>query len=1009
MASEHVFDDLNLSTDEVKRLGEALKDEQFRKLLVEYAEEISNPENKRKAEEEIAMMESERGMNVQFVHPAPGYVLKTTVDGSKKAFINICQNDKIDKPKSERKTGPDGKNGLLWKIPHSFAPPKEDLDKTKKTCQVFDVVFHPDTYRMAMKNERFKKLVEDTALEGIERQFGVTLDKNNIKRPKLKFKGTPVATVIRERKSDTKPNKTDPDDILNQMPYPYDSKTSAEKAAENEAKHLKKKAGKSNKSESESKVDNKFTEPKYTITHLSHIDMSEYRNAPDAKTSTRPKELVIKIELPLLSSAAQANLDIFEKKMVLTSVAPAAYKLDLSLPYPVNEDEGSAKFDKAKRTLTVTLPVLRAPTPPLPFADDNNAKDGKLIEVLSGDAMVKQGNSDNAEYLKKEPNQSADVFDNEQTLRADIEILNDNNRRETHFPQNVKFVLPEYLFSQDNETVSFVIRVKNIEAKSVKMFFPQNCIAIVQFISYGAGCFPVYYCLYVRFPGQCRISSEHCSVDVSNDNLVFLILKHKSSRGLWDSFEIGAHEKELQTQQFLTESNLQRELSDLDKAAETSMPVQVDNKPELTVVKMDETKLTIDIKPPKSKKYKHEYIEDEGIEDEEYDPPSSAEIEVVHKHPAPNLHSILKARSPSESSEEVVVMDPESPRSEGEELSSSYTKKRSVSFSNHVDRASFKSFASVSSMTPALKSKRRRQRKREEKKNGRVRRTSEGTSSSEECLQIGDSYSFSEGETSDKLVDRSKVMLSRTMSDPGPNTLVPELSGKKNGKKGKKGKKLEKGSGESESIPQAADVLDFRTSKPINEHVEIFSLSNVVNGVQGTNGSCAEDHIDPFDRDAKIRENLVPNDENNKRKDAEKNKKIISEIKNKLAGGDASSEKAAKGCDSDDDDFVDAVSSMTEEFDEKVAFIDVNGDVDKGRDESGGKQVMEVRDEKVSGEFIKGDKNSIEGLSKNNVKEKPDVETMLSWEECPQVNGGEHVTQCDVEFTNTMIYELDFD
>lgn len=35
----------------------------------------------------------------------------------------------------------------------------------------------------------------------------------------------------------------------------------------------------------------------------------------------------------------------------------------LSLPYPVDEENGSAKFDKSKRQLIVTLPVLPPPMP----------------------------------------------------------------------------------------------------------------------------------------------------------------------------------------------------------------------------------------------------------------------------------------------------------------------------------------------------------------------------------------------------------------------------------------------------------------------------------------------------------------------------------------------------------------------------------------------------------------------------------------------------------------------
>ncbi|KAK6999863.1 protein kintoun [Biomphalaria glabrata] len=991
MASERTLEDLNLSRDEVKRLGEALKDEQFRKLLCEYAEEISNPENMRKAEEEIAMMENERGMSVQFIHPEPGYVLKTTVNGSIKAFINICQNDKIDKPKSQKQTSPDGKSGLLWQIPHSFAPPKDDFDKSKLKCQVYDVVFHPDTYRMAIKNDRFKKLVEDTALDGIERQFGVTLDKNNIKRPKLKFKGMKTATILRERKQDSDSYQMPPDDLLNQMPYPYDSKTSYEKAAENEARHSKQKTDNKNGNKGKSE-ERKFTEPKYSITHRSHIDMSEYRNAPDAKTSTRPKELVIKIELPLLNSAAQANLDIFEKRLLITSVSPAAYKLDLALPYPVNEDEGTAKFDKSKRLLIVTLPVLPDKTQPLPFSEMSDHQSVSEITQNSSTTDIID------EHLVKELN-----TDNSGVSKPELQSLKNtqvNDAENNLFPKNVKWVLPDYQFSQDNETVSFVIKVKNVEENSTKMLFPQNSMAIIQFISYGAGCFPIYYSMCVKFLEGCCIASEHGSVDVSNDNLVFIILKKKESRGLWDTFEIGVDDTKLEpilvldifqkVRQFLTESNLQRELSELDQEAtlqESTMPVLVEALPELAVVTMEEAKLTIEIKPPKAKKYKPE---DEELDDEDYEPPSSAEIEVIHKHPTPNLHSILKTRTPSESSEEVNGMEPESPRSEGEELSSSFSKKRSVSFSNHVDKASFKSFASVSSMTTVLKSKRRRQRKRDEKRQGRMRRASEGTSSSEECINSLDAHSLSEGEGSlEKPLPKSG--LSRALSDPGPNIYpdkVNQKEKKKNGnKKGKKGNHIS--DKKPESIPNDASVIDFRTSGAQSGDKVISSetCDNVEESLKGK----------PIDRNECGEVNGA---ENFLEKDGDKKKKIISEIRSKLAGGDTTGETPCDRHDSDDDDFVDAVSSMADEFSGKISITDK---CDKENVVlTSCDQVFPVNeDDQKSGPQKK--------LTADSLKEHSDVETILSWEDGPQRNDSEHVTKCPFEFSNALIYELDID
>ena len=49
----------------------------------------------------------------------------------------------------------------------------------------------------------------------------------------------------------------------------------------------------------------------------------------------------------------------------------------ITLPYPVNEDEGRAQFDKSKRKLIVTLPVI--PAPPVTV---NGYVDGEAAENM---------------------------------------------------------------------------------------------------------------------------------------------------------------------------------------------------------------------------------------------------------------------------------------------------------------------------------------------------------------------------------------------------------------------------------------------------------------------------------------------------------------------------------------------------------------------------------------------------------------------------------------------------
>lgn len=546
MASKDRLDDLNLSSDEVKRIGDALKNEEFRKLFVEYAQEISDPENRKKYEEEIAQMENERGMNVQFVHPQPGHCIKTSVDGNTKAFINICTNDKIDVPTSTPQVSPDGRRGLHWQIPHSFSPPRDDIVKSGGKCKVFDVVFHPDTYRMG-ENQRFMKLVEDTAIEGIENQFGIKIDRKNLKQMQMKYKGVPVATVIRS-KSDKPPEKTaneEIDSVLKNLPYPYDEKTSAQKSEEmrEKVKNKKNVETQRNKSKIPEKKDGP-TEPKYSITHRSNIDFQEYRNAPDAKTSTRPNELEIKIELPLLDSAKQVELDVFERRLTLSSEKPAEYKLDLNLSYPVDDEQGFARFDKNKHCLIVTLPVLPQEQLELPFSGIRNEE--------PQEEKILQNQGEDVPKLIEEIPQVDDLPDLEEIddgTEVSTSFKNEQPKSEMTSPLSVPKIaygFPDFTFSQDTEAVAFVLNVWNISPDSVSITYLSSSSCQVQFVSLGSGGFPIYYRFIVKFEEGCDIVPEHCSTDVNSANVVLTILKEKKARRDWDKFYAGSSEDQLQ-------------------------------------------------------------------------------------------------------------------------------------------------------------------------------------------------------------------------------------------------------------------------------------------------------------------------------------------------------------------------------------------------------------------------------------------------------------------------------
>lgn len=197
---EDKLKDLKLSNEEIKRFSEAFKNEEFRKLFFEYAEELNDPKNRELYEKEIRAVEEERGSDVTFVHPKAGHVLKTTVNGKQKCFINIATNEHVEKPSFAKADPSSGKQGVHWSLPHCLAGPHEDLDHDSKPCTVYDVVFSPDTYRMGETNSKFMKMVEESALDSIEKNYQCQLDRNNVKKLKMNFKGVPKATIIRKKK-----------------------------------------------------------------------------------------------------------------------------------------------------------------------------------------------------------------------------------------------------------------------------------------------------------------------------------------------------------------------------------------------------------------------------------------------------------------------------------------------------------------------------------------------------------------------------------------------------------------------------------------------------------------------------------------------------------------------------------------------------------------------------------------------------------------------------------------
>ncbi|XP_040917084.1 protein kintoun [Toxotes jaculatrix] len=347
--------ELNMTVDETERLTKAFKDEKFREMLRDYAREISDPENKKRYEEEIKLLEQERGNSIEFIHPKPFRALRMRVTDKQKCFINICANDKVGKPEFKVGVSEDGRRGQCWSLPHSLHPGRQDTDPKGIKIMIYDVIFHPDTLHIASKNKRFMDMVDSTAIQGIQDAFNVTLDKNNVREMNIKYKGTPQPCVIRKPipgyKAKEPSEKPDP------LAFPYPDDWSLQTKPTDSPATKNSSDAKPKSFHIQPQKTKEPTKPNYTVKYRSFVDLQDFRCSRDSARSPRPKEIVVTIDLPLLKSVSDTSLEVNEKSLLLESKKPA-YRLELPLAYTVDEDKGEAKFNKQRGQLMVTLPVL---------------------------------------------------------------------------------------------------------------------------------------------------------------------------------------------------------------------------------------------------------------------------------------------------------------------------------------------------------------------------------------------------------------------------------------------------------------------------------------------------------------------------------------------------------------------------------------------------------------------------------------------------------------------------
>lgn len=183
---------------ELDKIEEALKNEEFRKMLYEYMDEINDPKNRAENEAYLKQLESdgEAPTDLRLLHPKTGFAIEARMKpehGNTKVYVNLVRDEYFGRPDVKQEGG---KTGV--KLPHAAGPGRyehdvegsnagnavepptdgaADLAAATKAGLVltFDVCVHPEAIARSLGNSpvsaRFRDLLCRVALEAVDNQL----------------------------------------------------------------------------------------------------------------------------------------------------------------------------------------------------------------------------------------------------------------------------------------------------------------------------------------------------------------------------------------------------------------------------------------------------------------------------------------------------------------------------------------------------------------------------------------------------------------------------------------------------------------------------------------------------------------------------------------------------------------------------------------------------------------------------------------------------------------------
>ncbi|GIL76715.1 hypothetical protein Vretifemale_6308 [Volvox reticuliferus] len=329
-----------------------------------------------------------------------------------KVFINVCTSEKVDCYTLKQAKDANGRSGQQLSIPITMGPVRQGTDKQGQPAAVYDLVVHPETVEFATRSEPVMNTMAETAIDQVEKVSHSRLSRR-WRRLNMRYKATegctePPVQCIRTAEGGEaiggrlRPQADVPGVDVPGARGPPSAAAKAEAAgasltgttgsaavgAKAPASRstfsfdrpkdkgaqrgggvgaMQQPEGVKNPLQAGYRHDDGAVTPEWTLVYRGQTDLAAaWGDAGRGLTMDMqvPKELLVRVTLPGVSSAAGVDLDVGERRLTLK--VPGKYHLDAPLPYGVEESKGKAKFDKASKQLEVALPVVPPPPPPPP-------------------------------------------------------------------------------------------------------------------------------------------------------------------------------------------------------------------------------------------------------------------------------------------------------------------------------------------------------------------------------------------------------------------------------------------------------------------------------------------------------------------------------------------------------------------------------------------------------------------------------------------------------------------